>query len=189
MEFIDTRWQVLASPMGLFNRGRRGHDAAEALAGTAEDTASGRAAYDARLIEHLKAEHDLLLGLLGEGRRQAAACDFSNLAATLGRLKRALQEHVLVENLRLYAYLDARACGDQGRRFARNMRMEMLDIGRRVNEFVTHFLEAGVDHDNVDDFEYRLMEIEALLAARIRREEETLYPLYVPRDTPAQAFS
>ncbi|MGA8260416.1 MAG: hemerythrin domain-containing protein [Arenicellales bacterium] len=166
--------------MGLFNRRRRRQQPDEDVA-DGQRAPTAKTVYDASLIERLTAEHRLLMRLLADCRGRAAVCDFDNLAEALRRFKRALQEHLLAEDLALYAYLAKYpVLTPMKRRLARSMRLEMVDIRRRVNQFVAIYSECGVDHDNVDHFEYHLADIVLILSQRIRQEERLLYTLYAP---------
>lgn len=166
--------------MGLFNRRRRRQQPDEDVA-EGQRAPIGKIVYDSSLIERLTGEHRLLMRLLADCRGRAAVCDFDNLAEALRRFKRVMQEHLLAEDLGLYAYLAKYpALTPVKRRFVRSMRLEMVEIRRRVNEFVATYTEGGVNHDNVDHFEYHLADVVLVLSRRIRQEERLLYTLYAP---------
>lgn len=168
--------------MGLFSRNKRdqhvaeGHKEYRYAPGT-------RLSYDPTLIERFKGHHRSLLKLFGDVQRATEARDFDRLTADLERFKRVLQEHLLEENLRLYAYLtkclESEPENDQ---LMRDMKSEMIEIGRKVNEFISHYTSNGIGYENVHDFERQLKEIGEILTIRIQREEESLYTLYMPPD-------
>lgn len=92
-----------------------------------------------------------------------------------------LQTHLLVENVRLYVYLQHQLASDTANaEIINDFRREMDGIGRTVIKFIRKYSEMVFDEDNAKIFEVELNDIGAALTERIKREEETLYMLYMP---------
>lgn len=170
--------------MGILNRKRQATVVGREAAGETHPLLL-QPAYDPDLIERLERQHGSLLALSDDIRRQTESCDFANLVENLQRFRRILREHILEENLRFYAYLTKYvALPPQDARLIREMRVEMTEIARRVNEFIEHYLKRGIDHDNIDEFERALSVVIGKVAGRFRREEETLYNRYMLPEHP-----
>lgn len=169
--------------MGLFSRSNK-HGRRIARERREGAYAPGtRLSYDPALIDRFKGQHHSLLKLFEKVQHATEARDFEALKYHLEQFKRVLQEHLLEENLRLYAYLTKCLESEpENYRLMRDMKSEMLGIGRQVNEFISHYTKGGIDHGNIAEFERRLNEIGGILTVRIRREEESLYTLYMPPD-------
>jgi regulator of sigma D len=139
--------------------------------------------YDPTLIERFKGHHRSLLKLFTDIQRAADQRDFAGLTGAVERFKRVLQEHLLEENLRLYAYLTKCLESEpENHQLMRDMKSDMVEIGRKVNQFITHYTKHGIHHGNIEEFESQLETIGNILTIRIQREEESLYTLYMPPD-------
>lgn len=137
-------------------------------------------AYDPELIGRFKGHHQSLLKLFNDINTAAGGREYKQLEETLGRFKRVLQAHLLEENVKMYAYMQACLNRDpQNARLMRDMKSEMTGIGNSVNRFITRYTRTTIDSGNVQSFQQELQEIGAILVDRIKREEDTLYPLYM----------
>ena len=136
--------------------------------------------HDPQLVEELHGDHRRLLETFGAIRD---ACQRSKLAAAQQQLERfriQLKDHLLKENIRLYVYLEHLHAADPARHaLVRGFRREMDSIGRVVVDFFTQYREVGLRPELAGAFAADLGRIGEALAARIKREEETLYPLYL----------
>lgn len=168
--------------MGLFSRSKRNHHAVQARA-VYQYAPGTKLSYDPTLIERFKGHHRSLLKLFGDIQRATEARDFATLTSTLARFKRVLQEHLLEENVRLYAYL-AKCLESEPENYQlmRDMKSEMVEIGSKVNKFITYYAKYDINHQNIEEFERQLTEIGGILTIRIQREEESLYTLYMSPD-------
>ncbi|MEW5889949.1 MAG: hemerythrin domain-containing protein [Pseudomonadota bacterium] len=170
----------------LFRKNGAAHpaDAAPAPAG---QPASGVSApgtaihYSADLIARLKADHAQLLALYGAVKQAFANKDYAAVAAGLEDFRSAIQGHLLVENVRLYIYLEHQLAQDPASfELIHEFRREMDGIGKAVVAFLTRYRNIGSDRSLSPSFAKDLDAVGAVLVRRIEREEATLYPLYLP---------
>jgi len=137
--------------------------------------------HDARLIEALKEDHRLLLDIyraIDAARREE---NLLTVQTRLGQFRMVLQDHLLKENVRLYVYLEHVLQGDPtSHQLMHEFRHEMDDIGRVVVGFLTKYREIGLHPELATEFGKDFAAIGEALVARIRREEDTLYPMYAP---------
>lgn len=137
--------------------------------------------YDPQLIDKFKNDHHQLLGLFGGIKSAFDAGNYALVAENLDKFRSGLQAHLLVENVRLYIYLEHMLAGDEtSYELVHGFRREMEGIGRVAVAFLTKYKMIGVDKDLAESFGRELDGIGKVLVDRITREEETLYPLYLP---------
>ena len=170
----------------LFRKGRSA-EPHPAVAGPhppapAEKAAPGTAIrYHPELIGKLKQDHQGLLAMFGaiqaafkEGRLQA-------VVEHLDAFRAAIQSHLLIENVRLYIYLEHSLAGDEtSHRLIHDFRHEMDGIGKAVVGFLAKYRDLNVDSNLIASFGRDLEAVGKVLVDRIQREESTLYPLYAP---------
>lgn len=166
--------------------GGRKSTIAETRKAPAADPAAGYAPgtqihHDPQLIEALKEDHRLLLDIfhaIDEARRQG---DLMTVQTRLNHFRTVLQDHLLKENVRLYVYLEHVLKGDPtSHALMHEFRHEMDAIGRTVVGFLAKYKEIGLHPEMSDGFVADLAAVGQALVARIRREEDTLYPMYAP---------
>lgn len=137
--------------------------------------------HDPRLIEALKEDHLLLLDIfkaIDSARQQG---DLMTVQTRLNQFRIVIQDHLLKENVRLYVYLEHLLAGDPtSHELMHGFRHEMDGIGRAVVGFLTRYKEIGLHPEAAGKFATDLAAIGEALVARIRREEDTLYPMYSP---------
>lgn len=147
--------------------------------GTAAAAPGTQIHYHADLIGKLTGDHRLLLKLFGEIQSAAAAGNAVAAAARLEEFRVALQGHLLTENVRLYVYLEHLLADDaQSHALIHEFRHEMDGIGKVVVAFLGKYRELAAHPELIAEFSGELAAIGKVLVERIRREEETLYPLY-----------
>ncbi|MBW7903236.1 MAG: hemerythrin domain-containing protein [Rhodocyclaceae bacterium] len=135
--------------------------------------------YHAGLIDKLTGDHRTLLRLFGDTQAAALAGDVALAAARLEEFRAALQDHLLTENIRLYVYLEHTLAADaQSHALIHGFRHEMDGIGRAVVGFLDKYRDLAAHPERAAEFAEDLAGIGKVLVERIRREEETLYPLY-----------
>ncbi|MDR0479252.1 MAG: hemerythrin domain-containing protein [Burkholderiaceae bacterium] len=140
-----------------------------------------RIAYDDGLITHLLDEHRKLLSLFTSISNAFVRGDFTHTVTFLRQFKSNLAAHLLTENVRLYVYLEHTFTDDEfSHILIHNMHQEMDAIGRNVLAFLSKY--DALDRDPVlsQSFAAAANNIGQILSDRIKREEETLYPLYMP---------
>lgn len=140
-----------------------------------------RIGYNGSLIHRLHSDHRAISALFLEIRAAANARQFGKAAELMPRFRSALQDHLLTENVRLYVYLAHLLEADpDNRALVREFQREMHAIGRQVVDFLTRYAHLGEDSTLASSFLADLEQVGKVLQDRIRREEEILYPLYVP---------
>jgi hypothetical protein len=160
--------------------------AAAATAGAAaakpQASAPGTAIHhDPRLIASLKEDHRLLLDIYKAVDAARVEGDLVSVQTRLGQFRMVLQDHLLKENVRLYVYLEHVLQGDPvSHQLMHEFRHEMDGIGRVVVGFLGKYKEIGIHPELAADFGKDFAAIGEALVARIRREEDTLYPMYAP---------
>lgn len=133
-------------------------------------------------MDKLKTEHRALLELYSKVSRAFAGGNFDEVSEALGDIKGLLQAHLLVENVRLYVYLEHQFAGnDVNMELTRNFRREMDGIGRAVLNFVKKYEAIGSEKELAATFGKDLEGLGRILSKRIQHEEEILYPLYMGR--------
>jgi len=135
--------------------------------------------YDPNLIAKLKADHGELLSLYKEIEAQAQRGNFKAVHQSLTNFKIMFHSHILLENVKLYVYLKhALGAEVDSLEIVREMRREMGQIGKVVNQFIGKYSTWPWSTEMEDRFPPELAQIGAALVDRIETEEDTLYTLY-----------
>ncbi len=137
--------------------------------------------YHADLIGKLTSDHRALLDLFGRIKLAHGSGQLEEAAALLVRFRTALQDHLLVESVRLYVYLEHRMRDDpDSHRLIHDFRHEMDGIGKAAMAFLGKYARLAQDPQLNDSFGPELDAVGRVLVERIQREETVLYPLYEP---------
>lgn len=137
--------------------------------------------YSAELIEQLESDHRSLLALFGTIQSSFKAGQLQAVVEKLENFRTAIQSHLLVENVRLYIYLEHQLADDEAsHQLIHDFRHEMDGIGKAVVGFLAKYRDLSRDTNLVASFGRDLEAVGRVLSDRIRREESTLYPLYAP---------
>lgn len=137
--------------------------------------------FNAELIPQLKKDHQDLLELYGKIKESFEQADYKAVTHQLNTLRQALQGHLLTENVRLYIYLDRSMANDElNADLVRGFRREMDGIARVAMAFLKKYEMIGVDAELAKLFAADFAELGKVLVERIEREENVLYPLYLP---------
>ena len=138
--------------------------------------------YSSELVGSLQDDHQELLGLYGKIDHAFKERRFSDVSSMLGDFRSGLSAHLLTENVRLYIYLDRSLAHDPiNSDLIRNFRKEMDDIAKVALGFLKKYETIGVDDDLAEHFSTDFATIGKVLVERIKKEESTLYPLYMPQ--------
>jgi len=138
-------------------------------------------AYNPELVPRLQQEHGRLLALFGEISRVFQANDLTATAARLEDFRGAVLDHLMTENIRFYIYLEHSLRQDPDSfELMHGFRHEMDGIGKAVLAFLSKYKDIGTQANLAVSFGSDLQQVGDVLVNRIRREEETLYPLYMP---------
>lgn len=137
--------------------------------------------YSPTLVDGLQADHKALLELYGQIDKAFKARQYAQVSTMLESLKSALNAHLLTENVRLYIYLDRCLAHDPTNSdLIRSFRKEMDDIAKVALGFLKKYETIGVDEDLAAHFATDFATIGRVLVERIQKEENVLYPLYMP---------
>lgn len=164
---------------------KKGEAKNEAPAPTAQqyNTAPGtEIRYHPELIEQLQSDHRKLLGIYGEIQQAFDAGDYALVSQKLDAFRSGLQGHLLTENVRLYIYLDRCLASDETNSdLIRGFRREMDGIAKVAMNFLKKYEAIGVDKELAGAFAKDFATIGQVLGERIQKEEQVLYPLYMPQ--------
>jgi len=150
-----------------------------------------RARYDANLVINLKNDHQELLTIYKsimqnldrqnykphmQGLDQQI---FASINELLGEFGTALKTHLLKEHVELYIYLEQILAKDRhAYELMHSLRLEMDEISAGVMGFLNTYHASPVSTETAENFRRDFKKIGQVLASRIKREEESLYPLY-----------
>lgn len=138
-------------------------------------------AYHPNLIDQLQGDHQKLLGIFGNILATFNAGDLAGTAKLLEEFRGNIQGHLLTENVKLYIYLEhALRQDEESHQLVHGFRHEMDGIGKVVLAFLGKYKNIASQPELAAAFGTELAQIGEALVARIQREEETLYPLYLP---------
>lgn len=137
--------------------------------------------YHPELINKLVTDHKALLGLYAQIKNAFEEEDFELVSEKLNIFRTELQGHLLTENIRLYIYLERSMSGDEtNSELIHGFRREMNDITKVAMNFLRKYEAIGVDKELAGTFSRDFATIGNVLVTRIQKEEQVLYPLYMP---------
>lgn len=172
--------------MGFISRligvGRKSKGAALAQKSKPEpDWIVGSTDYDPELVDQLKVEHQELLHIFNVIESAAAAGKFHQLPGLLATLKMVFQTHIMLENVKFYAYLQHRMGDDPDiANFLIEVRKDMDGIARSLVQFVNTHSATLPTSETAARFSRELDEIGTMLLWRVKLEESRVYSLYQP---------
>jgi regulator of sigma D len=137
-------------------------------------------AYSPELIPHLEKDHKDLLETFGRISKAFAGNDLTAVAKYLADFQQGILGHLMTENIKLYVYLGhiLKLADPESFDLMFEFRREMYGIGKSVLAFLNKYREIGTQPKLAESFGEDLKNVGEILVARIKREEETLYPLY-----------
>lgn len=138
--------------------------------------------YHPGLIGQLVSDHEHLVGIYAEIKAAFEAGDYALVSQKLHEFRSGLQTHLLTENVRLYIYLDHCLADDEtNSELIHGFRREMDGIGKVAMNFLKKYEAIGVDEGLAPAFAKDFATIGQVLTERIQKEEQVLYPLYMPQ--------
>ncbi|MCW8881714.1 MAG: hemerythrin domain-containing protein [Sedimenticola sp.] len=138
-------------------------------------------AYDAELIGSLIDDHQSLLMHYMHVEKKAKEQRFREVGTELARFKNLFHQHIMLENVKLYVYLNRTISNEsENCETVKAMRRDMRHIGKAVNQFIERYNVWPWSDVMEKDFLPELQQIGIALVERIKTEEEHLYPLYNP---------
>lgn len=137
--------------------------------------------YSPELIPQLLDDHKFLSTTYEKIQRSFDQRDYRSVSKLLEEFRSTLQGHVLKENVRLYIYLE-RMLGRHPTSgvLIQEFRREMDGIARSVMAFLKKYEAIATDPTLAAGFREDFAALGELLTQRLKREEGTLYPLYMP---------
>lgn len=168
--------------MGLFDNWFKGKPWAQKARTTRNHRHSSQRSsrYDPELVANLRNDHRELAAMYDQLGRSVRDGHYTRMSNALLAFRTRLEAHLLMENVRLYAYLEQTLADGHITAVVGEFRREMKDFVARALRFVQLYQQAGVSSANADEFMREYDEIGKLLMARVAREENDLYPLYSP---------
>jgi len=141
-----------------------------------------RISYSPDLIPQLKDDHRRLLELFGTISEAFSRNDLPATSRLLEEFRGGILSHLLTENVRFYIYLEHALRHEDQESFnlMHHFRHEMDTIGKSVLAFFAKYQNIDKQPGLALSFGKDLENVGAILVERIKREEETLYPLYLP---------
>lgn len=167
---------------GLFKKKRNAQEEKTNETANQYNTAPGtEIRYSPELIDLLKQDHKQLLSLYTDVQNAFERNEFAAVSEKLEKFKSNLQSHLLTENIRLYIYLDRCLANDASNsELIRGFRREMDEIAKVAMKFLNKYSAIGVDEQLAGHFAEDFATIGKVLGERIDKEENVLYPLYLP---------
>ena len=167
---------------GFFKKKSNNNKAAATAPREEVHTAPGtQIRYSPDLINSLQGDHQTLLSLYGEINTAFDEKRYSDVSSMLTTFKSGLNAHLLTENVRLYIYLQHALVADpSSSELIHGFRKEMDEIAKVALGFLKKYETIGVDEDLAAHFATDFATIGKVLVERIEKEENTLYPLYMP---------
>lgn len=137
--------------------------------------------YSPELVAQLKADHQTLLATYVRIKSAHEAGNLAEISAQLASFRSQLMAHLLRENVRFYIYLEHALAADPASQvLVHQFRHEMDGIGKAVMAFLDKYRNIVIDPSLAGSFGADLASIGSVLVQRVRNEEDTLYPLYLP---------
>jgi iron-sulfur cluster repair protein YtfE (RIC family) len=139
--------------------------------------------FDPQLINKLEDDHQELIEIFTEIKAAASVGHFRRIPTKLSEFKNALQEHIALENVRLYVFIQQNyAQNEDVSDFVNGLRAEMNGIARAAVKFAEKYTKTPPDAATSSNFIFGLDEIGAVLVKRVQLEETRLYSLYLQPD-------
>jgi len=131
------------------------------------------------LVENLTHDHQSIVTLYSDMFELLGKHKYIQLSEKITEFKRALQAHVIVENVQFYTYLEVKLSDDSTNlEFIQDVRKEMNGIARAVVQFSKKYEKAHFTDGLKDEFISDLEGIGKVLTQRVAMEESQLYTLY-----------
>lgn len=138
-------------------------------------------AYHPQLVGELVHEHGNLLASFNAITQAFEGGDLAATCRELEQFRSLLMAHLLKENVRFYIYLEHALAGDaNSHALVHQFRHEMNEIGKAVLAFLGKYADLARNPALAESFPGELGSIGEVLVRRIRNEEDSLYPLYLP---------
>ncbi|GAA6138193.1 hypothetical protein NBRC116583_19400 [Arenicella sp. 4NH20-0111] len=136
--------------------------------------------YNGKLIQDFEDEHLTIINLFKQIASVRVDIGFNPLLDThLSEFKSKFQEHLIIENLELYKYLEQNFDGNSSSEAITNaFKQDMNDVASHISHFCTAYESQEFDAKKLDDFDAAYHEISITLNHRFHLEERELFELY-----------
>jgi hemerythrin-like domain-containing protein len=135
--------------------------------------------YSPKLIPKLKKEHSALLRLYGNVQDAHNIRDEANVTVLLTDLVAALEEHISTEEAHLYTFIYKTVSPlDPKSKLIDDCRKETEVIAAGLMNLRDQCEALGAGQKLAATFKKDFEDLGALIVRRIKREEESIYPLY-----------
>lgn len=137
--------------------------------------------FNEKLIEDFKNDHVEILGFFTqlEESFNADRNAHKKIKELLNDLKVALEIHVMVEDNKLYTFLQDKYGTDETHKaFVEDIQSGMMNITKDAILLNRKYSDRGSYDNNLDNFVNDIQNIHDLLAKRFKMEEDRLYSLY-----------
>jgi len=149
----------------------------------AASAANNQIQYDEKLIPQLKGDHAALLLMYSSVANKMSTDAWESIPGALREMRMAMYGHLLTEGVKLYSYMRRNLAEEPNLlEVYRSYKKEMDGIGRVAFDFFDKY--QGKDWLLLPDartgFKGEFENLGKVLVDRITREENILYPLYLP---------
>jgi hypothetical protein len=137
--------------------------------------------FDENLVTKLEKDHRILLRIFTKITEAYALEKYKLVSELMTQFRSIVYGHLLLENIKLYVYLRNVLRHDpHSFKIMREFQKEINEIGKLLDQFLDRYSNINWSKSVANKFGEELSIIGQALAVRIRREEEVLYPLYMP---------
>ncbi len=149
--------------------------------GSKKDQASQAVSPDVILVQHLTSHHRALLEIYEEIHNAVATRKYGAVARHATEFHDRLHKHLHKENMEFYTKLKShlQQIDAEQRQEVHDLQRQMYSIGVGAIEFIRQARFLKLTNENAGRFRTELEGVGSVLVARIRKEEEELYPLYL----------
>lgn len=135
--------------------------------------------YDPSLIPALLDDHQQLLVMFGNIQNAVSQRDNPMLYEALKKFGSALKNHIAVENMKFYHYVEEHYKNDKStRERVKHFRIEMEGITVVINRFLKQHTKPDLTPQEWASLPANLSELAVAISKRLHDEETELYAMY-----------
>lgn len=135
--------------------------------------------FNKKLIKTLMSDHKELLNGFTTMITSVEADNFSAANSLLQEFGKKIVEHLTLEDVELYVYLEFMAkITSEDKEIMKGFRSEMAEIATVVTGFLNLYTNSPISSANKNQFLLEANSAATILVSRIDREESVLYPMY-----------
>lgn len=154
--------------------------AAPSTSNASSEDDSNAVAFNKTLIKTLVKDHKILLSEFTAMINAVNTNNFELANRLLASFASKIVEHLSLENIELYVYLEFMAVNITAdeKNMMKGFRAEMSEIASAVTGFINTYTNDPIGPHNQAIFLHNANESAGILVDRIGREEKALYPMY-----------